>query len=218
MKAIAALPLLLLLQDKPLFEERFEGKLSDGWAWVREDPASWKLEGGAIRIKAQPGTIFYKTNNAKNMLLRSSPAAGTESDPVAAEVSVASDPAANGEQAGLLLYVDDSNYVKLVREYDKPKDAEGKVAAVMLREAKGIPEPFQKKAEAPVRLRLVWAGPKVTGQYQGAAAKEWVTLATVEAPPGENPRFGLCSNGAPADADRWATLREFRILKLPTVK
>ena len=122
--------------------------------------------------------------------------------------------AVNGEQAGLLLYVDDGNYVKLVREYDKPKDGEGRIASVMVRESKGIPEPFQKKPEAPARLRLVWAGPKVTGQYRAAEGKEWVTVATVDAPLGENPRFGLCSNGAPADADRWATLREFRIVKV----
>ena len=204
---------LLLLQEKPLFEEKFDGKLSDGWAWVREDAAAWKLEGGALKIKAQEGTIFYKKNTAKNMLFRASPAAGTEAEPVAAELSVSSDPAVNGEQAGLLLYVDDGNYVKLVREFDKPKDGDGRIAAVMLRESKGIPEPFQKKAEAPARLRLVWAGSKVTGQYRTAEGKEWVTVATVDAPAGENPRFGLCANGAPADADRWATLKDVRILK-----
>jgi len=218
MKAFAAAAILVLAQEKPLFEEKFEGKLSEGWSWVREDPAAWKLEGGALKIKAQPGTIYYKTNNAKNMLLISSPAAGTEADPVAAEVTVASEPGVNGEQAGLLLYVDDNNYVKLVREYDKPKDGDGRVSAVMLREAKAIPEPFQKKPESPERLRLVWAGGKVTGQFKTGEAGVWVTVATVDAPPGEHPRFGLCSNGAPPDADRWATLRNFRILKVPAEK
>jgi hypothetical protein len=213
MTSLACL-LLALLQDQPLFEEKFGAKLSEGWSWVREDSAAWKLEAGALRIKAQPGTIYYKTNNAKNMLFRASPQAGTEAEPVAAEVSVASDPAVNGEQVGLLLYVDDSNYVKLVREYDKPKDQEGAVAAVMLREAKGIPEPFHKKREAPAKLRLVWAGGRVTGLYKLEGSAEWTAVATVDAPVGENIRFGLCCNGAPPDQDRWGTIKDFRILRV----
>ena len=35
---IASLALVVLLgQEKALFEEKFSGKLSDGWTWMRED-------------------------------------------------------------------------------------------------------------------------------------------------------------------------------------
>ena len=64
---LAALVLVLLAQDVS-FEEKFAGKLSDGWSWVREDSAGWKLDGGALKIKAQPGTIWYKKNDAKNII------------------------------------------------------------------------------------------------------------------------------------------------------
>src|SRR5207247_9278141 len=97
--------------------------------WLREDAAAWKLETGALKIKALPGTLFYKTNNAKNVLLRKSPTAGTEAEPVAFEATVESAPAKDAEQVGILFYVDDDNYVKVVREYLK-----GKTSAVLARE------------------------------------------------------------------------------------
>ncbi len=88
---IAALALIALLcQEKALFEEKFAGKLSDGWSWLREDAAGWKVDGGALSIKAQPGKIWYKTKTAKNVLLRKSPAQGTADAPVSAEVTPSS--------------------------------------------------------------------------------------------------------------------------------
>jgi len=67
----AALLLALFLQDASLFEEKFAGgKLGEGWTWVREDAGGWKIEGAALKMKALPGTIWYKKNDAKNLLLR----------------------------------------------------------------------------------------------------------------------------------------------------
>ena len=95
---IASLALVVLLgQEKVLFEEKFAGKLSDGWTWVREDASGWKVEGGALRIKAQPGKIWYKTKTAKNFLVRKSAAAGTAEAPVSVEVTVEFAPEANAE-------------------------------------------------------------------------------------------------------------------------
>ena len=31
-------------RETGLFEESFDAKPGDGWAWVREDPAAWKIE------------------------------------------------------------------------------------------------------------------------------------------------------------------------------
>lgn len=207
----AALLALLTFQDKALFEEKFEGKLSEGWSWLREDAAGWKLEGGALRIKTQPGTLFYKSNNAKNVLLRKPPAAGTEAAPVAFEATVESAPAKDAEQVGLLFYVDEDNYVKLVREFLK-----GKTNVVMAREAKRIFEnlPAKEEAAARYRLRLVWAGPKVSGFINIDGDKGWTPVGTYDVPPGENPQFGLCAHGAAADADRWASITGLRILSI----
>lgn len=206
---LAALALLAFLpQDKPLFEEKFAGKLSDGWTWVREDAAGWKVEAGALRIKAQPGKIWYKTKTAKNLLVRKSPAVGTAEAPVSAEVTVESAPEANAEQCGLYLYFDDANFVKILREHVK-----GKTNIVLVREQKNIPEPVPPKEESasPVRLRLTWSGSKVAGSYKSGG--DWVQVGEVEAPAAAGAAsFGLASHGGPADADRWAKFTDFRIL------
>lgn len=200
-----------LAQDKPLFEEKFGEKLSEGWSWVREDAAGWKLEGGALKIKTQPGTLFYKQNNAKNVLLRKPPVAGTADAPIAIEATVESAPAKDAEQVGLLFYIDDDNYVKIVREYLK-----GKTSAVLAHEVKKIFEtlPANENDATTYRFRLQWAGPRILGYYKAGDAKEWVNLGSYETPAGENPQFGICAHGGAPDSDRWATIKDLKIVKL----
>jgi len=206
----AALLLALLLQDASLFEEKFSGgKLGEGWTWVREEAGAWKIEGASLKMKSLPGTIWYKKNDAKNLLLRKAPAARTEAAPIAVEVTVDSTPETNAEQCGLFLYYDDANYVKVVRECNK-----GKPGIVIAREQKGIPESLPPKEElkGPVTLKLVWAGSKVTGSYKAAAG--WVALGDYDLPESAAElRIGLGAHGAPADADRWATFSAFKITK-----
>jgi regulation of enolase protein 1 (concanavalin A-like superfamily) len=206
---LAAAGLSLAQGEAPLFEESFGGKLSEGWSWVREDAASWKVEGGALRISPQPGTIWFKTNNARNLLLRTPPASGTPEAPVAVEVEIDHTPAAEAEQSGLLFYVDDGNYLKLVYESLK-----GKTHVVFAREAKGIPAhlPTREEPSRPVRLRLLWSGPKIAGQYRPAGGTEWITVGEYDALPGQA-RVGLMACGAPAGTDRWASFRSFRVVR-----
>jgi hypothetical protein len=206
---LAALALVLLAQDAPLFEEKFAGKLGEGWSWVREDAAGWKVEAGALKLKALPGTIWYKKNDAKNLLLRKLPAAGTEAAPIAIDVTIDSAPETNAEQCGLFLYYDDSNYIKLIRECNK-----GKPGIVIAREQKGIPESLPPKEEltGPIQLKLVWAGAKVTGSYK--AAGDWITLGDYELPASDlELKIALAAHGAPATADRWGTFTNFRVSK-----
>lgn len=197
----------LLLQEKPIFEDPFSNKLKDGWTWLREDAAGWKLDGGALRIKAQPGKLWYKTKTAKNVLLRKSPASGTPEAPVTFEVTVESAPESASEQCGLYLILDEKNFVKIIREYLK-----GKTNILLVREQNGIPEPqkVHEESAASVRLRLSWSGPSVSGAYK--AAGDWIALGDVPAPAGETPAsVALASHGAAPEADRWTRFTEFRI-------
>ena len=204
MKTAAVVALLLVVQDGTLFEEKFAGKLGEGWSWIREDAAGWKVEGGALRLKALPGTIWYKRNDAKNFLVRKAPDA-----PIAIEVTVDSAPETNAEQCGLFLYYDDGNYIKLVRECNK-----GKPGIVIAREQKGIPESLPPKDEpkGPIQLKLVFSGTTVSGSYK--AAGDWVALGDYDLPESTlELKIALGAHGAPAAADRWATFSAFRIIK-----
>ncbi len=208
---LAALALLaFLFQEKVVFEEKFAGKLSDGWTWQREDAAGWKLEGGALKIKAQPGKIWYKTKTAKNVLLRRLPEKGTAEAPLSMEVTVDAAPESNSEQCGLYLHFDDGNFVKIIREHLK-----GKTNVMMVRELKNIPEPQQPKEEAstPLRLKLVWSGAKVSGAYKTTG--DWVPVGEVDCPvPDGSASVALASHGGAPESERWATFRELRVAKL----
>ena len=206
----AALALVLFTQDAALFEEKFaEGKLAEGWSWIREDATGWKVESGALKVKCLPGSIWYKKRDAKNLLVRKLAVAATEEAPVSIEVTVDSDPETNAEQCGLFLYSDEKNYVKLIRECNKSKPG-----IVLARQAKGFPESIPPKEEpkGPIRLKLVWSGAKVVGSYK--AAGDWVTLGEYEMPESTGElKIGLGAHGAAPDADRWASFTAFRIAK-----
>jgi len=206
----AAMALVALLaQEKVLLEEKFAAKPGPGWSWVREDAGAWKVEGGALHIKSLPGKIWYKTKTAKNFLTHKVPAAGTAEAPVSVEVTLESAPEITAEQAGLYLHFDDANFVKIIRE-----NVKGKVQVLLVREQKNVPEPLTPKEESAgtVRLRLTWAGGKVSGAYKTTG--DWVPVGEVEVPAGvDGANVGLASHGGAPDADRWAKFTALRIVQ-----
>jgi regulation of enolase protein 1 (concanavalin A-like superfamily) len=208
--ALAMLTLCALPQEKVLFEEKFQKKLSDGWTWVREDAKGWKIADGGLEIRAQAGTIWEKTNSAKNLLLRKPPVKGGDEDPFAIEATVKSAPAATAEQAGVILYQDDDTYVKLVREH-----LEGKVWVVMAREAGGQTTVWAKKeVEGEVHgLRLISHGMKIQGEVKQGNPPMWMPAYYGETPFKGEFKAGLVAHGAPADAQRWARFTDVRIVQ-----
>jgi regulation of enolase protein 1 (concanavalin A-like superfamily) len=90
--------------------------LGPQWNWVREDSAKWSLASapGSMRITAQSGDLFTTTNTAKNILLQDAP---TGDFTITTKLTFPAKPSSNNQQAGLVIYQDDDNYVKLVRGY-----------------------------------------------------------------------------------------------------
>ncbi|WP_167357182.1 DUF2961 domain-containing protein [Paenibacillus pectinilyticus] len=84
------------------------------WSWVREDSSKYKLfpDTGIVRIIGQQGELFYDSNNAKNILLRNAP----EQDfSIVSKLTFPSPLDSNYQQAGVIIYQDDDNYVKIGR-------------------------------------------------------------------------------------------------------
>ena len=82
------------------------------WRWVRENRDNWSLseDAGTLTITAQEGDIQGASNNAENLLLQSA-----NTDWVAeSRLEFSRMPVQSGEQAGILAYQDDDNYVKLM--------------------------------------------------------------------------------------------------------
>ena len=47
---------------KPLFEESFDGRLTPGWEWVREDKDEWRLRENALEVVEVTGGTITITN------------------------------------------------------------------------------------------------------------------------------------------------------------
>lgn len=210
---IAALTMLAFAwtaQDKPLFEEKFQKKLSDGWTWVREDAKGWKLTEGALEIRALPGALKGKENSAKNLLLRKAPAAGTPDEPFAIEATVKSAPAQAGEQAGVIVYENDDTYVSFVREH---KD--GKLFVRMIREMAGeeivwAERELEGEAHA---LRIIHMGNKIQAEVMTGKPPMWMPAYYGEPPFKGAVKAGLVAFGGPANAERWAKFTSVRFVR-----
>ena len=118
-------------RGETVFEDDFSGpELKPGWTWVREAPEEWRIKDGALELRAQHGRI-WSGNDARNVLLAPTPAEGD----FTATVSVSQKADQKWEQVGLLFYVHDDRYVKLISEF-----IEGQNYIVLGRESKDTGE------------------------------------------------------------------------------
>ena len=187
------------------FREEFKQTLDPDWTWVHEEPTAWKIEENALHLRTLPGTLWGEANNAHNFLLR--PAENLTAG-FAAQVRVTNAPQLMGEQAGLILYIDDDNYIKLVKE-----SLEGEEWIVLAREEKGKSELVHKvgiTGEA-AEIRFVFTSDKAQGQFRMSAADEWTTVGECAFVGDVVPSIGLFTHGGPGDLERWATFQRFVI-------
>jgi hypothetical protein len=182
-----------------VFEDRFQGKLADGWTWLREDPQAWRLRDGGLEIRIQPG----KAATVKNALVRRIPERGRGAWAFEVAVTSLSQPIQQYEQGGLTWYHDGKPVFKLVKELvdDKVVIVPGK-----------IPMPSRS-----VRLRLIVHGDRYTAQFRPEGGDTWRTAASGQLPPagrGEDQISLQCYDGPP-NAEHWIRFSDFRILELP---
>jgi len=82
------------------------------WSWVRENPAHWSLskKAGSLVITSNKGDIVSTNNNAENILLQSANTDWT----IESKIVCSRKPSGFAQNAGILAYQDDDNFVKLV--------------------------------------------------------------------------------------------------------
>ena len=87
-----------------------KGALNKAWRWVREDPAAWTLStADGLVLTAGKGDIALGSNSASNILLQSANSDWT------AEAKMKGVPAPPAQNAGIVAYQCDDNFVKFVR-------------------------------------------------------------------------------------------------------
>lgn len=177
------------------------------WEWVRPEAAGVRVAEGSLELRALPGTLWGKTNHARNQLVRPSPLPAGE--PLTVEVTLTFAPEAQAEQAGLMIYFDDGNYVKVVREW-----LDGKRFLVMGVEKNDDGKAVAKVVEPSdtVTIRMTCRDRQVVAEARAAKDGEWKELGRCESPAesgGAGMKLAISAYGGPEGQGRWSRFSEF---------
>jgi hypothetical protein len=201
----AVLPLLILgsiaaglsaAEPRAVFEDRFAGKLGDGWTWLRENPKAWRTENGGLEIRVEPGLA----HDVKNALLHSVPDRSMGKYAIEVTISFTTPPTNQYEQAGITWYQKGRPVFKLVHEHIDGTDyiIPGKVPA----------------PEKTVRFRLLVTEEKYTAQFQPDAKGEFKTVASGNLVTSAEEQVSIQCYQGPADAEHWIRFDDFRIVEV----
>ncbi len=184
-------------QQAVLFEERFDGKMDEGWSWLRENPSARRIRDGVLEIRVEPGVA----PTVKNALVRRAPDRSSGKFAIDVTVTNATKPIQLYEQAGITWYNDGKPVFKLVKEL-----VDGKLMIIPGR------KPMTSKT---VQLRLIVTSDSFTAQFRPNCEGEFQTAATGKLPAPNNDQVSIqCYNGPP-NAEHWIRFDDFRISKLP---
>lgn len=189
--------------DPTILARGFDDDL-DGWEWIREDPTGWRVVNGTLRIRSDPGALAIDNDN-RNMPLRPAPQGA-----FVVEVTLRFEPEGLYEQAGLVLYGDDDNYVKL--QYERVEAGRG---VTFTRENQGefLDMGFIPLEAGSVQLRLEYRPDSVLAQARRLDVDIWTTIGATKDPPA-GARVGLATGAGSAYAPRWASYSEFVVAAL----
>jgi len=191
-----------------LFQETFNGQLKEGWSWLRENKAAWRVGTNALEIRVEPGNMWGPANDAKNVLVRDLPEAPR---PLELSVTISNTPTEQYEQVDLVCYYDDSHMVKIGFEL-----VDGKRCIVMGREEKDRTRTIaiipQEATE--VDLRLILNAATLRGSFRAVGAKEWHEAGSCELPARGAPKLAIQCYQGPAQAEHWARISTVTIRTL----
>lgn len=192
------------------FRDAFKGKLGPGWSWVREDRSAWRVGDDGLEVRIQPGNMWGRANDARNLLVRPAP------DPVKAEVDVSvtvrNAPKVQWEQADLVWYYDDAHQVKCGQEL-----VDGKLCIVMGREEADRTRTIKivPLDSNTVSLRLVARGNRVRGFFRRPADQDWREVGACDLPVKGEPKVCLQFYRGPEKEERWVRVTDFRMTNRP---
>ena len=209
--ALAIIALATAQADEFLFQDDFQGKLGEGWSWIREHREAWRIKDGALEVRVEPGNMWGPPNNASNVLIR--PAPDITNAEIEISVNVENQPTEQYEQVDLVWYYDDSHMVKIGLEL-----VDEKLSIVMGREERDRTRtiaiiPLDSHS---VRLRFLVREDRIRGEFRTSPAKDWHKAGECQLPAPTNGQAKIslqCYQG-PAKTAHWARITEFHIARV----
>lgn len=192
-----------------IFQDRFLGRLADGWLLEREEDANWRVGPLGLEVRAQPGNMWGPANNAKNVFVHPIPAPTDQ--PIEISATISNRPTAQWEQADLVWYYDGGNMVKLGQEL-----VTGRYSVVMGREegdrARTIAiVPLDANS---VELRLQALDRRIRGQFRTAVWREWRDVGECNLPVKGQPKASLQFYNGPPNLAHWVRVSQFAVRRL----
>jgi len=178
--------------ESVVFSDSFDGKLADGWRWVKQKKDAWRFNEVGLE---------FRVAGKDNVLARVLPEG--DKGPYAVEVTLTSlpQPTRQYEQGGFTWLHKGRQVFKYVKER-----IDGKLYVF----------PGKKPmTAATVQLRLDVRGDKITAKFRPDAKGEWQEAFSRKTPTGEGEHLIgiMCYNG-PQDAEHWMRFDNFRIVRL----
>jgi alpha-glucuronidase len=136
------------------------------WTWIRQDPANEQVSNGSLTITPEMGDLTGTTNTARNILVQ--PALGNWT--MQTKLTLSSPPHTATQQAGIIAYQDDDNYLKLDWEFSSgaarlSETTEDSLSGVPVNQLlTTIPTAGLVNGDT-VWLRMVKDGPRYTSYY-----------------------------------------------------
>jgi beta-xylosidase len=171
-------------QDIAISQDAFDGPdLDPAWSWVREDKDHWSLTDnrGRMRIITQQGDIWEDSNNLRNLLLQRAP----DGD-VTVSTRLTLNPYTHAQQAGLVVYQDDHNYVRLTRGYILTGD----YVQFALERSGATTEQRVPVADTTVYLAVSRTGSSYRGLYS-VDGTNWLPVGQFDSVDLSEPRVGI---------------------------
>src|SRR5690625_1305837 len=194
--------------------DEFDGNALDGCRWevVRPDPEHMRVRDGYLELDATTGDIYGTDNGApSNFVLQD---LGDEDWTVETLVD-GSTLTRQYEQGGLMVYVDDDNYVKFDISARNSPGSDLTLGLEVLSEVDGViqnPQPAATVDQAVWYLRLEKSGDSFTGSYS-ADGEEWTSFEAVpNAPAAAGGRVGIFALGTASTDNQTVTFDYFRVL------
>ena len=200
-------------------------KLAASWAWVRQESGWCVDKHGQLLLRcAKGGSSGAGASGIRNLLLREFPSTKCGWGRAAVTAVVHTGGKELGEQAGLVWYRDDSNYLKLVLQVGRDGVVSVVFAAVVDGDVTFVAEkecPANGAAPANLRIELAPAGGSAAAILDLAYCEQLVGVCedvSALGLVGDEVRVGVMANGASGTDDQpstqFAAFSNFNLLGL----
>jgi regulation of enolase protein 1 (concanavalin A-like superfamily) len=200
--SLLSIPMISLAQSHEY--ESFDRGINSQWKIIDENNHQWKIQSGKLQMQVQPVNIWADLSlNANNLFVHP-----VDSNNYSTEVSVELNPKNTYEQAGIGIFWDSDNYIKITNEMFNEKHS-----LVFVTEENGVPKvnKYLPLDNEYVRFKLERNEKSVIASYKLSEDSLWRNILSVPVISGVESGVFLFTFSGGAKNQQWAKFDDFSI-------